>query len=69
MTEEANYIAEKAKDILETLLTKMGVTASVVPHTEPFVGQEEEAPSPIAFNIVGEDLGILIGYEVIEEDR
>jgi len=62
MSEENSHIADKAKGVLETLLDKMGVNASVIPHSEPFIEQEEEpVTSPIAFDIKGEDLGILIG--------
>ncbi|MFC1860906.1 RNA-binding cell elongation regulator Jag/EloR [Chloroflexota bacterium] len=59
---EDNPIAEKAKSVLELMLSKMGVRATVVPHFESFIekGKEDEN-SPIAFNIKGEDLGILIG--------
>ncbi|MDI6814665.1 MAG: RNA-binding cell elongation regulator Jag/EloR [Dehalococcoidales bacterium] len=52
-------IAEVAKGVLQTLLTKMGVIASVVPQVKPFV--EEGAIVPIALEIKGDDLGILIG--------
>ncbi|MBA7638389.1 hypothetical protein ES703_46044 [subsurface metagenome] len=50
---ERDDVAEKAMEVLETLLTMMGVTASVE--------GEEGATVPIAFNIEGDDLGILIG--------
>ncbi|TRZ50967.1 MAG: protein jag [Dehalococcoidia bacterium] len=50
---ERDDMAEKAREVLETLLTMMGVTASVE--------EEEGATVPIAFNIEGDDLGILIG--------
>ncbi len=56
-----NEIAEAAKGILERLLTLMGVTASVVPQAPPFVEQEKEASASVAFDIKGDDLGILIG--------
>ena len=58
---EESDIAEIAKKVLETLLGKMGVVASVTPQTEPFVGMEKGANSPITFNVNGDDLGILIG--------
>jgi len=61
MSDERKQIAEIAKGILETLLDKMGITASVELHTQPFAGGEEEASVPLAFDIKGEDLGILIG--------
>jgi len=58
---ERDEMAEKAKEVLETLLTLMGVTASVVPQARPSVEGEEEAIAPVAFDIEGDDLGILIG--------
>ena len=61
ITEERDYVAEIAKGVLETLLGGMGITASIVPCAQLFVEGEEEAAIPIAFNIEGEDLGILIG--------
>lgn len=61
MVEDDNDVGEVAKDILETLLGRLGIAASVEPCAEPFVEQEKEAPMPITFNIEGEDLGILIG--------
>ena len=60
MTKKESDIAETAKSVLETLLDLMGVKASVELHTEPFV-EEEEAAAPIALDIKGDDLGILIG--------
>ena len=58
---ERDDMAEKAREVLETLLTMMGVTASVVPQSKPSVEGEQGATAPIAFNIEGDDLGILIG--------
>jgi len=54
-------IAEVAKDVLERLLTLMGVAGSIMPQAQPIVEGEEEATTSIALNIKGEDLGILIG--------
>ena len=56
---EESDIADAAKGILEALLSMMAVTASVVSPTRSFV--EGEATAPIAFDIKGDDLGILIG--------
>ena len=39
----------------------MEISGSIVPKDSPAVGDEEEATAPIAFNIEGDDLGILIG--------
>lgn len=47
--------------ILETVLDKMGVAASVAFDTEAAVQEAERASPPIVFNIEGDDLGILIG--------
>lgn len=57
---EDNRITEVAKNVLEVLLTGMGVVASVVPQTKPIGGEEGGTP-PITFDIEGNDLGILIG--------
>jgi len=51
--EKMDDIAGKAKEVLETLLTMLGVTASVE--------GEAGADVPVAFDIKGDDLGILIG--------
>ena len=52
-------IADAAKGILEALLSMMGVAASVVSPARSFAEGEDTAP--IAFDIEGDDLGILIG--------
>jgi spoIIIJ-associated protein len=57
--EEENDISEIAKKVLEALLDKMGISASVTPHTQPV---EEAGATPVAFDIKGDDLGILIGW-------
>ena len=59
--EGKNDIVKTAKGILEILLTKMGVAGSIVPHAKPFVEGEEGERAPIALDIKGDDLGILIG--------
>ena len=61
MPEKESDVAEVAKRVLEALLTMMGVAASIAPQAKPFVGGEEEATIPIALDIEGDDLGILIG--------
>ena len=58
---EESDIAELAKSVLERLLTEMGVVASVMLQDKAPVEGEEEATVPIAFDIKGDDLGILIG--------
>jgi len=57
--ENESDIADTAKGVLETLLSMMGVTASVVSPARSFVEGESTAPS--AFDIKGDDMGILIG--------
>lgn len=52
-------ITEVAKSVLEVLITRMGVVASVVPQVKP-VDEGEEATS-VNLDIKGDDLGILIG--------
>ena len=59
--EERGDITEAAKGVLEALLTKMGIVGSIVPHTSPFIEGEEVATAPVAFDIRGDDLGILVG--------
>ena len=54
-------IAETARSVVEALLTRLGVVASIVPCVPPFAEGGDEATTPIAFDIKGEDLGILIG--------
>lgn len=60
VSEDRNDVTEIAKGVLETLLDKMGVAARVVPHAQPFVGEEETA-TPVAFDIQGDNFGVLIG--------
>jgi len=59
--EEESDIAEAAKSILERLLAEMGVVASVILQAEASIEGEEGATAPIALDIEGDDLGILIG--------
>ena len=56
-----NETAETAKNVLETLLNLMGVEAFVSPLSELLEEREEGATTGIAFDVTGEDLGILIG--------
>ncbi len=53
-------IAETVKEILEKLLTLIGVEGTVIPQNQPEIDEEEAAESA-SFNIRGDDLGILIG--------
>jgi len=61
MPEKESDIAEVAKHVLESLLTRIGVDASIVPQAKPFVDGEEEVTAPVTLEIKGDDLGILIG--------
>jgi spoIIIJ-associated protein len=52
---------EKAKDILKNILDKMGFKSTIevlIPEKE---FNEEGDPNPVVFNIIGDDLGMLIG--------
>ncbi len=60
-SKKGSDVAETAKSVLETLLNRMDVVALVVPRSEPLIWEEEGAKTPIAFEIKGDDLGILIG--------
>jgi len=58
---EESDIAEIARNVLEAILSKMGIVASVTSQAEPVVDGEEGTTSSITFDIEGDDLGILIG--------
>lgn len=58
--EERGDVAEAAAGVLETLIARLGLVASVVPETKPAVG-DESVPGVITLNVKGDDLGILIG--------
>jgi len=58
---EGANVAEAARSVLETLLNVIGVSASVTSQVRPSGEGQEEDAAPIAFDIKGEDLGILIG--------
>ena len=54
-------IDETARGVLETLLERMGVKASVASQTKPAVEGGGEASEVITLDVSGDDLGILIG--------
>ena len=56
----AEAVVISARETLEQLLKLMGVEGSIVPGTYPDESGEPNS-APIAFNIEGDDLGILIG--------
>ena len=49
------------QDVLEAILSRMGITASAEHRAEAFIQESERTPAPIVFDIEGEELGILIG--------
>lgn len=59
----ADESPDMVKGVLEKVLDLMGVDCTIVPGTAPVVDSEEdgEVAGAVAFNIVGDDLGILIG--------
>jgi spoIIIJ-associated protein len=52
---------DMAREVLETLLARMGVMASVACQSKPPVGGGEGAGAVITLDVTGDDLGILIG--------
>ena len=61
MSEKQGDIFEEARNVLETLLELMDISASVTLSAEFTAEDEEGNTSSVGFNIEGEDLGILIG--------
>ncbi len=61
MPENKNELYNTAKEVLEELLSLMGLTGTVLPSDEFTVTDENGEISSIGLNIEGEDLGILIG--------
>ncbi|UCB44220.1 MAG: protein jag [Dehalococcoidales bacterium] len=59
--ESEENASEITRSILERLLELMEIEATVQPQTFQTTNGEEQATSPFAFNVTGEDLGILIG--------
>jgi len=59
--EERGEIDETAVSVLEALLARLGLEASVVSEIKPPLGGGEGAPDVITLNVKGDDLGILIG--------
>lgn len=54
-------ITGTVRDILEAILSRMGVVASVEHRPEAIVQESERDTPPIIFDIEGEELGLLIG--------
>lgn len=60
-SEKESAIGETAKDVLERLLTLLGVAGSIVSQDQPIIDGGKEATASVLLNIEGKDLGILIG--------
>jgi spoIIIJ-associated protein len=60
MYDEESSRTEIAKEVLETILENMGISASVEYQAGDFI-EDEESETPVILDIKGEDLGILIG--------
>jgi spoIIIJ-associated protein len=61
LASQESDVVSFTRNVLETILEKLGLTASVVLKTEPIIQEAERTPPPVVFDIEGEDLGILIG--------
>lgn len=59
--EPEENVSEITQEVLERLLELMDIEATVQPQTLQTTNGEEQITSPFAFNVTGEDLGILIG--------
>ena len=60
-TEPEEDVTIIAEDILDRLLELMGLEATIQRRTFQTTNGEEQVASPLAFNVIGDDLGILIG--------
>jgi len=61
MPEEGGDVAEAAAGVLEALIERLGLEASVSSEMKPPVAGGEDAPHVVTLNVKGDDLGILIG--------
>jgi spoIIIJ-associated protein len=61
MSDNQQEIYNTAKEVLETLLSLMGLSVSIFPSDEFTTTDEEGLVTSVGLNIEGEDLGILIG--------
>ena len=61
LSENSNDVTEVATRVLETLLERLGVSASVSPSDTLLVEGEQGTTESITLEVTGEDLGILIG--------
>lgn len=56
-----NMVVDITHDVLEQILNKLGITASVFYQEQAILQEHERAIPPIVFDIKGDELGILIG--------
>ncbi len=61
LTRVPDKMDETARGVLETLLTRMGIDASVEAETKPAVEGGGGASEVVTLDVSGDDLGILIG--------
>ena len=61
MPEEGGDVAEAAAGVLEALIERLGLEASVAYEMKPPLAGSEDAPPVVTLNVKGDDLGILIG--------
>ena len=61
VSSEGNEICQSAKAILEELLHKMELDATVVSKAPLIASASDESETSLSFDILGDDLGILIG--------
>ncbi len=62
LTNDKNEVVQEAAKILQELLRRLDVKASVIPSTEMPAESSEDAEPTVTLDIEGEDLGILIGW-------
>ncbi len=58
---ERDTVVDITRDVLEEVLYKMGITATVAYQEQAVVQESERPATPIVFDIEGDELGILIG--------
>jgi spoIIIJ-associated protein len=58
---EVSEVEEISKDVLDNLLAKMGIEAKISIEKPRTLPAEEGEAEPVVINIIGDDLGILIG--------
>jgi len=58
---ESRNVEDVARSVLQQLLDMLGVSGSIERQTQPVKTEEGGGIEPVAFDIKGEDLGILIG--------